>query len=147
MCWSYVCCYQGHAWSGPPSLLLIASTITCPLGGLFNILVFTRPSVWILALGYSLSCWLPRLGGTGTYQMNFAKSPLNKWRGPGVPRECWAFSPKEEHLFCNIPSLEPPPIDFGHIISTGIQVRSQKEVHFQGRINSIATILSYKRTQ
>jgi hypothetical protein len=41
----------------PPSSMLIASSITCPLGGLFNILVFTRPSVWILRRRHSYS-WL-----------------------------------------------------------------------------------------
>ena len=52
--------YVTILWLGlgkPSSFLLIASEITCPLGGLFNILVFTRPSVWILRRRHSYS-WL-----------------------------------------------------------------------------------------
>ena len=46
----------------PPSFLLIASAITCPLGGLFNIIVFTRPAVWILKRRYSSEySWLKAL--------------------------------------------------------------------------------------
>ena len=46
----------------PPLFLLIASAITCPVGGLFNIIAFTRPAAWILKRRYSSEySWLKAL--------------------------------------------------------------------------------------
>ena len=39
----------------PAPALTVASVLICPLGGLFNILVFTRPSVWIMRQRHSIS--------------------------------------------------------------------------------------------
>ena len=53
MLWSYVLIFM--LGSIPPPLLLVLAELFGSLGGLFNLLVFTRPSVWVLRRRYSYS--------------------------------------------------------------------------------------------
>ena len=128
--------YVTLLWLGlgkPSSFLLIASAITCPLGGLFNILVFTRPSVWILRRRHSYS-WLKafvlviKAGGEVPAHDCRDNEPKNKV-SPNSSRPPLQSSlhrniistGEEEEMVRNLSSVETPPVSFARmLISSGL---------------------------
>jgi hypothetical protein len=122
----------------PGSFLLISSSIFYPLGGLFNILVFTRPSVWILRRRHSYS-WLKAfvlvIKAGGEVPAAHANEPENE-----VPRNSphplrSSLHPniisagEEEEMVRNLPSVETPPVSFARmLISSGLVHVEESEV-------------------
>jgi hypothetical protein len=142
--------YVTILWLGlgkPSSFLLIASAITCPLGGLFNILVFTRPSVWILRRRHSYS-WLKafvlviKAGGEVPAHDCRDNEPKNEVSPnssrPRAPLQSSLHrniisTGEEEEMIRNISSVETPPVSFARmLISSGLVEESEKSLSSPG---------------
>jgi hypothetical protein len=127
--WIYIAIFM--LGLGPGSFLLISSTMFYPLGGLFNLLVFTRPSVWILRRRHSYS-WLKafvlviKAGGEVPHEFR-DNEPKNE-----VPRKSptplrpssqdrnMISTGEEEEMIRNLSSVETPPVSFARMISSGL---------------------------
>jgi hypothetical protein len=121
----------------PGSFLLISSSIFYPLGGLFNILVFTRPSVWILRRRHSYS-WLKafvlviKAGGEVPAHANEPKNEVPRNSPPPLRSSLHRniiSTGEEEEMVRNLPSVETPPVSFARmLISSGLVHVKESEV-------------------
>ena len=140
--WIYIAIFM--LGLGPGSFLLISSTMFYPLGGLFNLLVFTRPSVWILRRRHSYS-WLKafvlviKAGGEVPHEFR-DNEPKNE-----VPRKSptplrpssqdrnMISTGEEEEMIRNLSSVETPPVSFARmLISSGLVEESEKSLSSPG---------------
>jgi len=118
--WIYIATFM--LGLGPGSFLLISSTMFYPLGGLFNLLVFTRPSVWILRRRHSYS-WLKafvlviKAGGevpAHECRDNEPENEVSPINSPPPLRNI--ISTGEEEMVRNLPSVETPPVSFARML-------------------------------
>jgi hypothetical protein len=133
--WIYIATFM--LGLGPGSFLLISSTMFYPLGGLFNLLVFTRPSVWILRRRHSYS-WLKafvlviKAGGEVPAHANEPKNEVPRNSPPPLRSSLHRniiSAGEEEEMVRNLPSVETPPVSFARmLISSGLVHVEESEV-------------------
>jgi hypothetical protein len=133
----------------PTSSHLILSELTCPLGGLLNILVFARPHVWMLRRKLDIS-W-PRAfimvikagGRVSLGDETDNQQPSNQFvRGSSYLPD--TLGSEEALFFRDLESLKTPSISFGRLIAKDNETRdglitppdhsTENRNHFHGRI-------------